>query len=222
MSDPVFDSGDHRLGAQPRKRGSPFLQRLHHTAAEKRTIEALAGAVPILALSGFDANRKDFMGLSHERFRLLHLATHAFSVPEAPRYSGLFFSLVDAQGRELEEGYLTAPEIALLPLRADLAVLSACSTADGSLYRGEGMLGLARAFLQAGAGGVIASLEDVDDQATARLMDHFYRELFKGREAARALQIAQRNMARDRRFSHPKYWATFSLIGDSRKNFQKL
>ncbi len=99
---------------------------------------------------------------------------------------------------------------------ADLVTLSACGTALGQELSGEGMLGLTRAFHYAGARSLLASLWTVDDEATADLMDRFYRRLRRGESKDAALRGAQVEMLAAERFSHPSLWAAFQLSGDWR------
>jgi CHAT domain-containing protein len=100
-------------------------------------------------------------------------------------------------------------------LRAHLVVLSACETYIGNDLRGEGLLGLARGFLYAGARQVVASLWKVDDRATAVFMQHFYTALLRDKLAApAALNRAQIKMSQDPAWSPPRYWAGFVLAGE--------
>jgi CHAT domain-containing protein len=111
-----------------------------------------------------------------------------------------------------KDGFLHMDEIASLKLNADLVVLSACRTGQGTMARGEGVTGLARAFLYAGSKGVVCSLWSVDDRETANLMVDFYGHLKEGRPAADALRDAQ--LAMIRAGKAPLYWAPFIVIGE--------
>jgi CHAT domain-containing protein len=94
-------------------------------------------------------------------------------------------------------------------------VLSACQTALGQDVRGEGLVGLTRGFLYAGAASVAASLWKVDDVATSELMSRFYKAMLRdGRRPAAALRAAQASMSREPRWSEPYYWAGFQVQGD--------
>src|SRR5260370_41915710 len=103
------------------------------------------------------------------QYRVLHVASHTLLNSHHPELSGIVLSLVDKKG-EAQDGFLQARDIFNLKLNADLVVLSACQTALGKEVRGEGLVGLARAFMYAGAPRVLASLWRVPDQATASLM----------------------------------------------------
>jgi CHAT domain-containing protein len=102
-----------------------------------------------------------------------------------------------------------------LKLSADLVVLSACITALGQEMKGEGLVGLVRGFMYAGAPRVLASLWKVDDEAAAELMARFYSNLLrKGLAPAAALRAAQAEMRTHKRWSSPYYWAAFVLQGE--------
>jgi CHAT domain-containing protein len=101
-----------------------------------------------------------------------------------------------------------------LRLPVDLVVLSACQTGLGKDVKGEGLIGLTRGFMYAGASGVVASLWKVDDHATAELMKRFYEGMFKqGLTPAAALRRAQIEMSEQKRWSSPYYWAGFVIQG---------
>jgi CHAT domain-containing protein len=133
-----------------------------------------------------------------------------------PELSGLVLSLVDEKGQS-QNGFLRLQEIYDLRLRADLVVLSACQTALGREIKGEGLVGLTRGFMYAGAERVVASLWQVDDLATAALMKAFYRNMLKGGlSPAAALRAAQLEIRKEDRWSAPYYWAGFTLQGEWR------
>ncbi len=141
--------------------------------------------------------------------RILHFACHAEAKDENPLESVLKF---DARG----ERWLTAAQImAHWRLQADLVMLSACETARGKVYRYEGVYGLARAFLHAGAKSVGATLWQVEDESTAQLVEEFYKGyIVRKLPKDRALQQAQRRMLQQG--YAPYYWSGFVLIGDCR------
>ena len=123
-------------------------------------------------------------------------------------------SLVDEKGAP-QDGFLRLHDIFNLRLPADLVVLSACQTGLGKQVRGEGLVGLTRGFMYAGAARVAASLWKVDDVATAELMSRFYREMLgRGLPPARALRAAQLQMFKNPRWHDPYYWAAFVLQGE--------
>jgi CHAT domain-containing protein len=171
------------------------------------------GAELLLALD-FQASRDLAMSRELGRARIVHFATHGVLDSRRPERSGLVLSLVDAAGRP-RDGFLRLRDIYRLNLRADLVVLSGCRTALGREIRGEGLIGLTRGFLEAGAPRVVASLWSVQDRATAELMGRFYHALLReGRPPAAALRTAQLALRRDRRFADPYFWAAFTFQGD--------
>jgi len=102
-----------------------------------------------------------------------------------------------------------------LKLPAELVVLSACRTALGKEVRGEGLIGLTRGFMYAGAARVVASLWKVDDEATAEFMKLFYYQMLINKKSpAAALRDAQREFRQKRRWGSPYYWAAFVLQGE--------
>ena len=148
-------------------------------------------------------------GLEH--YRYVHLATHGIVDRKHPRLSGLL--LMRREG-SAEDGVLRLGEIYNLPLNADLVVLSACETGLGQLARGEGVIGLTRGFLYAGASSVLVSLWQVADVTTAALMADFYREVLTGKPRTQALREAKlRAIRRDPESAKPYSWSAFVLIG---------
>ena len=150
------------------------------------------------------------------QYRIVHFATHAVSDSEHPERSGLVLSLYDRRGQP-ENGFLSLQQIYGLNLPADLVVLSACETALGRDIGGEGVVGLVRGFMYAGATRVIASLWSVDDEVTANLMAHFYRGMEQEKlSPAAALRAAQMAVRKDKKWRPPYYWAGFQLQGEWR------
>lgn len=147
-------------------------------------------------------------------YRMIHIASHAFLNNSHPDLSGIVLGLVDERGQPTN-GFLRLHDIYNLTLPADLVVLSACQTALGADVRGEGLIGLTRGFMYAGAARVLASLWKVDDAATATLMSRFYEAMFRGSQQnpAAALRTAQISLWREARWSSPYYWAAFNLQG---------
>ncbi len=147
------------------------------------------------------------------KYKVLHLATHG----SANRKAGAFSYLAFAPGNG-DDGLLTAGELYLLRLNAALVVLSACETGSGEALKGEGMIGLVRAFMYAGSRSVVASLWRVNDRSTMQVMQFFYDNLHQGKPKQVALAVAKRTYLE--RFpgqpSHPYFWSAFSVFGDTR------
>jgi CHAT domain-containing protein len=164
---------------------------------------------------GFKASRATVTSPILKQFNIVHFATHGILNDKNPELSGIVLSLVDERG-EAQDGFLTLRDIYNLDLPVHLVVLSACQTGMGQPVRGEGLIGLTRGFMYAGARSVVVSLWRVNDQATAELMKRFYKHML-GKEklpAAAALRQAQLEMQADKVWHDPYYWAGFILQGD--------
>jgi CHAT domain-containing protein len=153
------------------------LPRLPFSGQEARTIFALGRQAEAMIALDFNANLKTATSAEIEQHRIIHFATHALLNNEHPEMSGLVLSLVNEQG-EPQNGFLRLYDIYNLRLGADLVVLSACQTALGKQIKGEGLVGVTRGFMYAGAARVMASLWRVDDQATAELMNGFAKKVY--------------------------------------------
>ena len=192
------------------------LGRLPSTAREAEVIRTSVPADSRFVAEGFDATLGAVNSAKLGDYRFLHFATHGVVDTRYPLLSAIVLSRFSPQGLA-QPGLLRLYDVFGLELNADLVVLSACETALGREIRGEGMLGLAQGFMYAGADGVLVSLWQVPDRATAELMSRFYEAmLVEGRSAAQALGDAQRLLAADRRWRHPYFWAPFVLAGDWR------
>jgi CHAT domain-containing protein/tetratricopeptide (TPR) repeat protein len=234
LADPVFEAGDPRVArASAAAAGDAIpsyltsravqriddvrgrgLARLPFTRDEANAIAAIAGPARTLRATDFDARRATVLGGGLEDYRIVHFATHGLIDAERPELSGLVLSLVDARGAP-QDGLLRLHDIFNLALRADLVVLSGCQTGLGKEIRGEGLVGLTRGFMYAGAPRIVASLWQVSDLATAELMKEFYAGLLERRlTPAAALRRAQIAIAQNPRWSAPYFWAGFVLQGD--------
>jgi CHAT domain-containing protein len=239
LADPVFEASDPRLKPQPtgkavasakqrgvaaldrsasdagRPRDGLNLSRLPGSRQEAELIMQLApGEAGMLAVD-FEANRATATGAELSKYRIVHFATHGILNDVHPELSGIVLSLFDKDGRP-QDGYLRLHDIYNLRLPADLIVLSACNTGLGKDIKGEGLVGLTRGFMYAGAKRVVASLWKVDDEATAELMKLFYQHMLKEKmTATSALRMAQGEIMQARvQWRAPYYWAGFVLQGD--------
>jgi CHAT domain-containing protein/tetratricopeptide (TPR) repeat protein len=211
QNSPMHEDG---LTMPGRIREGPSLSRLPSTRNEAEAILALVPAEMRLKAVDFDASLTTVNSANLSQYRVLHFATHGLLDSEHPELSALVLSLVDKQGRD-QNGFLRLSDIYNLDLSAQLVVLSACNTGLGKEVRGEGLVGIVRGFMYAGAPRVIASLWKVEDEATAELMKHFYQHLFeKGEPAAAALRAAQKEISQMKRWKAPYYWAPFVLQGE--------
>jgi CHAT domain-containing protein len=244
LADPVFRNDDPRINRgqtrderalarqSPVRRGEPAAAsdiersaresgldgfvRLRFSRQEAEAIAEFAPAQNRFTALDFIASRETAQSADLSQYRIVHFATHGLLNSQRPELSGIVLSLVDKGGRA-QDGFLRLHEIYNLKLNADLVVLSACQTALGKEVRGEGLIGLTRGFMYAGAARVVASLWRVDDRATAELMKRFYQGMLKeGLRPAAALRAAQVSMLKEKRWSTPHYWAAFTLQGEWR------
>jgi CHAT domain-containing protein/predicted negative regulator of RcsB-dependent stress response len=242
LADPVFDSKDERLLAALRglntvaapgsKTGELRrawrdvgdvstggvdlrLERLRYSASEANAIVALAAPGSWMKAVDFKASRATALSPDLKQFNIVHFATHSILDDKHPELSGIVLSMVNERGQP-EDGFLRLRDIYNLNLPVDLVVLSACRTGIGKQVRGEGLIGLTRGFMYAGAGRVVASLWKVDDEATAELMKRFYRYMLEKKlPASAALRQARIEMMGAReQWRAPYYWAGFVLQGD--------
>ncbi|HBQ60915.1 MAG TPA: hypothetical protein DD671_15175 [Balneolaceae bacterium] len=176
---------------------------------------------------------------SHDlsNFQFLHFATHANVDEVNPSRSGLLLSKkADVESLFGEDGHLNSREISNLQLNADLVTLSACNTGMGPLVTGEGLIGLQRSFISAGASSVMVSLWSVFDRSTSKFMSIFYRSLLTHRKdeyglwnqtmdwfgfyehpmidyKTKAIRDAKISLINHPYYNHPVHWAPFILIG---------
>jgi CHAT domain-containing protein/Tfp pilus assembly protein PilF len=229
FADPVFEKDDYRIKspknkliAQSAKQQSASgelsralsLPRLPSTRREAQEIQAVVSAKDSFEALDFMANRKMATSPELAKYRIVHFATHGLLNNEHPELSGIVLSLFDEQGNQ-QNGFLRLNDIYNLNLPAELVVLSACSTGLGKEIRGEGLVGLTRGFMYAGAARVMASLWNVNDLATANLMKRFYKAVMTdGLPPASALRKAQVEMWKSQSWKAPYHWAAFVLQGE--------
>jgi len=175
---------------------------------EVREIGRLYDAPAAAILTRGRAREETFKRVA-PRFRVIHIATHGIVDDRAPMYSALALT-ASPNG---DDGLLEAREILAMNLHADLAVLSACDTARGSIAAGEGVIGLAWAFLVAGCPSTVVSQWEAESASTSVLMIEFHRRLRAGASKPEALRQAALALRRDRRYAHPFYWAPFIVVG---------
>jgi CHAT domain-containing protein/tetratricopeptide (TPR) repeat protein len=188
------------------------LARLPYTRDEVMGIGRLFPPDQRQLYLGADAREEKVKNEELDDFRYIHFATHGFLDELHPGRSGIILSRAPDSK---EDGILQTGEIMRLKLNADIVTLSACSTGLGKLVNGEGVLGLTRAFFYAGARNVVVSLWNVNDSATATLMQSFYLNLRRGLSKNEALRQAKLSLLRSsqRSWHHPYFWAAFVMQG---------
>jgi CHAT domain-containing protein len=202
----VTDSSTPAVGLQ--------LARLVGTRAEAEEIGKIArtaGSQPDLWID-LNASEDNVRTRDMNNYRVIHIATHGLLDAQRPQFTGVILSLV---GNKSNDGFLRTDEIFNLRMNPSLVMLSACETGLGKEKRGEGVIGLTRAFMYAGAPTVGVTLWSVADKSTADLMTDFYKRfLGSGTSAPGAMRSAQLSMISARKYSAPFYWAPFVLVGE--------
>jgi CHAT domain-containing protein len=213
FADPAYEAD---LASAPMRTddltGRGKLRRLVESSREASEIARLYRAEDVVIFTRQSAVEEQVK--SNEavgRARRLHFATHARMDEQRPEASGL---LLARQADSPEDGVLQIAEVFKLKLQAELVVLSACETGLGRTLNGEGVIGLTRAFMSAGARSVAVSLWQVADASTAELMAGFYRRLEREGDKAEALRRAKQELIEAGRYAHPYFWAPFVLSGE--------
>jgi CHAT domain-containing protein len=190
------------------------LVRLAGTRAEAEQIKGLAERAGRRAdvWLGLDASEGELESRDLRGYRVIHFATHGLLNAERPQFTGVVLSLVGNRGGA--DGFLRTDEVYNLKLGSPLVMLSACETGLGREQRGEGVMGLARAFIYAGAPTVGVTLWSVADQPTAALMSDFYRNFLAAQTPSAAMHAARLSLLANRETSAPYFWAPFVLVGD--------
>ena len=247
IADPVFNSNDARAkkapaapGTDAEVRGLGIQSALADVAGDTpapATTNAMEG-LPLARLTGtrveaeqisklakasggqadvwldLDASEENLDTRDMSKYRIIHVATHGLLNAERPQFTGVVLSLV---GNKTRDGFVRTDEVFNLRLGSPLVMLSACETGLGKEKRGEGVMGLTRAFMYAGAPTVGVSLWSVADKSTADLMTDFYQRLLSTaapNTTPGALRGAQLAMISGKKYSAPFYWAPFVLVGD--------
>ena len=223
MFDQVSNSSKDRIARQDNETRrevvteDPVINpiRLLGTRWEAQQIASLVPEGKRLLALDFAASRTKAMSSELSDYRIVHFATHALINDNNPALSKIVLSLVDEQGNP-QNGFLTLRDVYELKLPSELVVTSACETGRGREVKGEGLIGLTRAFMYSGALRVVVSLWPTNDKATAELMVKFYKKMLgpERMSPARALQAAQIETWKDSRWKAAFFWAPFILEGD--------
>ncbi|PYS62270.1 MAG: hypothetical protein DMF74_13805 [Acidobacteria bacterium] len=211
-----LESAVNDVAGEPTPAGGLRLARLVGTRVEAEEIGKIAKSNGSQADVWIDLNASEDNLRSRDvtNYRVIHVATHGLLDAERPQFTGVVLSLV---GNKDNDGFLRTDEIFNLRMGAPLVMLSACETGLGKEKRGEGVIGLTRAFMYAGAPTVGVSLWSVADKSTAELMTDFYRRLLgSASSSSAAMRAAQLGLISGKKYSGPFYWAPFVIEGDWR------
>jgi CHAT domain-containing protein len=217
LADPVVNRADPRWDGRPPSLELPEgLPRLISSEPEIRAAARLFPPGRSTLLTGFDVSEARLRRSAEQSHRYWHLSSHVVVDAERPNHSFVALS-IPRQGPRMEK--LTPLDIAWLPVRAEMVVLNGCDSGTGKTLPGEGVMGLARAFLAAGARSVVATRWKIPDEGgalTQRLYAHLQQNGGARVDRAGALRQAQLEMIRagDWR-SSPRYWAAYFLVGAS-------
>jgi CHAT domain-containing protein len=214
FGDPVFGENVPIVPSRSDSGDPETIGPLFYAAREIANLREVASEEQTYAVTESDATRDQLLKLDLSQYSILHFATHGLLRPSSPENSGLWLSTIDHEGKPVD-GFVGLQDIYSLRAPVDLVVLSACQTGLGKDTRGEGLIGLTRGFMYAGATSVIASVWKVEDEATAELMKRFYTEMLKnGKTPSQALRLAQNSIRQEPQWSAPHYWAGFTLQGE--------
>jgi CHAT domain-containing protein/tetratricopeptide (TPR) repeat protein len=210
-----LESAINDISGQPAPAGGLQLGRLVGTRVEAEEIAKLAraaGGQPDLWID-LNASEENVRSRDMTNYKVVHIATHGLLDARRPQFTGVVLSLV---GNKTGDGFLRTDEIFNLRMNPSLVMLSACETGLGKEKRGEGVIGLTRAFMYAGAPTVGVSLWSVADKSTAELMTDFYKRYLGATpvSASSAMREAQLAMISGKKYSTPFYWAPFVLVGE--------
>ncbi len=185
------------------------LSPLQNAAAELSSINLSLGSNNEIVTQE-NATKENLLSLTNKSYRFAHFATHGVFNEESPQYSGLILS-----PDENQNNFLSVSDIFAMNLPCEMVTLSACSSALGDNVSGEGIVGLTRGFMYAGARSVCSTLWDVSGESTAEFMTDFYKLLANDIDKGTALAKTKREMIASDELAHPFFWGAFVLSGEN-------
>ena len=198
--------------------GNPCLKELKKPSDDlpcaQEEVEIIASILKTRTLTGKHATKAEVMKRMSS-VGLIHIAAHGnertgeIALSPNPGWSSKF--------PQRKDYILKMSDVQAANLRARLVVLSCCHSGRGRIFKGEGVVGIARAFLRAGARSVLMALWAIDNEATMVFMKSFYQHLKEGKTASAAVQQSMKFLRESEQFSETRYWAPFQLIGDDVK-----
>ncbi|XP_044165638.1 tetratricopeptide repeat protein 28-like [Acropora millepora] len=198
--------------------GNPSLEELKKPLdalpCAQKEVETIASILNTMPLIGRQATKAEVIKRMSS-VGLIHIAAHGneltgeIALCPNPGWTSKF--------PQEEDFILKMPDVQVANLRARLVVLSCCHSGRGRIMKGEGVVGIARAFLAAGARSVLVTLWAIDDEATMVFMRRFYQYLKEGKTASAAIHLSIKSLRESEKFSEMRYWAPFQLIGDDVK-----
>lgn len=208
-ADPLFSVNNK----MPVTRQNKYRKNLYPIPGVIEEVNSIKNLIPSDVYLGKDATETNFRNTA-EKYDILHLAMHTVIDNENPMFSKLIFTLGEDS---LNDGLLNTYEIFCLKLKAQLVVLSACSTGEGSYKKGEGVMSLARSFAYAGTPSMLMTLWEVEDRSGVKLMKDFYTYLLKGKSKSEAMRYAKIQFIEDAKpeNSHPFFWSAYITMGNN-------
>lgn len=190
---------------------------LKYSRAEAEAVLNFVPASERMSALDFDVSYNLVTSPQLSQYRYILFSTHACFDEDHPELSGIALSHIDRQGNPVDRPFLRIGDLFNLNLPAELVVLSACETGVGKEVKGEGIVGMTRGLMYAGAARVVTSLWRVNDESTSLLMKDFYRKVLKqGQSPTAALRAAQLEMWKQDKWKNPRSWAAFTLQGEWR------
>ena len=232
LADPVFEADDSRLKAEARAKERETIRSLPlKLMSATKEIGLVFKRLPLTeeladtlkktyanqttALTGLKAEKEALFRNPLNDYGYIVFATHGYFGTDLPGIQEPILALTLVDQPKNQDGFLRMTEVMALKLNADVVALTACQSGIGSQVRGEGVMGMGRAFQYAGARSVLMSLWSVSERSSVTLMERFFAHVKEGKPKLEALNLARREI-RAQGWDHPFFWAPFILVGEAR------